>query len=118
MIGVTAALFEAGVQAADTAPPKSSAQAIMQGKTTFDHFCSACHGHDGKGGLGEELPVTPADLTSGQWKYGGSDEQIFHTIRKGVPPQFYMPAWEEQISESDTWNLVFYIRSLAKAPSP
>src|SRR5712692_4188209 len=49
------------------------------GKMTFvtGGGCSYCHANDGTGGRG-------ANLTNGEYRVGGSDAQLFETIRNGI----------------------------------
>jgi cytochrome c oxidase cbb3-type subunit 3 len=49
------------------------------GATHFKTYCVACHGPDGKGNQALGAP----NLTNGIWLYGGSEEQIAHTLRAG-----------------------------------
>ena len=51
---------------------------IQQGAALFQTHCSYCHGVRGEGGRG-------ADLTAGEYRMGGSDRELFKTIRIGVP---------------------------------
>jgi PQQ-dependent dehydrogenase (methanol/ethanol family) len=68
----------------------------------FANLCSACHGNTGKGGRGP-------DITTGQWKHGGSDDDLERTITKGVP-NTEMPGFP--LSPSDARLLVSFVRSL------
>lgn len=68
----------------------------------YNSFCASCHGPDMSGGLG------PA-LNNGQWKHGGSDEDIVRVIKKGVP-KAGMPAWEKSLSDENIRALVILIR--------
>ncbi len=96
------------------APIATPADASVTGKKLYGRYCAACHGANGTGEEGpDSIPVSPPDLTDGAWIYGGSDMEIFASIRKGVAPNYYMPPWP-QISDADTLSLVRYIRELAK----
>ena len=59
---------------ARTNPLQGNATAIKQGKNIYRGRCGVCHGIDAKGYRG-------SDLTTGDWVHGGSDGQIFQTIR-------------------------------------
>ena len=54
----------------------------------------------------------PANLTDAKWEHGGTDGEIFTTIKMGVPPKFDMDSWDGRIPDKDIWNLVNYIRTL------
>src|SRR6266403_5682583 len=57
--------------------PFDTSQDAEQGRGLFQTHCSYCHGARGEGGRG-------ADLTNGQYRYGGSDAELFSTIRNGI----------------------------------
>ena len=83
--------------------------AVNEGAKLFAQNCSACHGDTAKGGRG-------SDLTSGQWKHGGSDEEIIRNTMKGIPGT-QMPAFP--LSETDARKIVAFLRSLSgKAVDP
>lgn len=83
--------------------PRTRPSDIRAGAEHFLVRCAGCHGRTGSGGR------APA-LTSGVFKYGSSDDQIFQNILKGI-------AGTEMIgSELDAekiWQLVSYVRSLS-----
>ena len=82
---------------------------INEGAKLFAQNCSACHGDTAKGGRG-------SDLTTGQWKHGGSDEEIIRNTIKGIPGT-QMPAFP--LSEADARKIVAFLRSLTrKAADP
>ena len=93
-------------QAADVAnnPFANDPRAIQQGATLFDRTCSGCHGPGATGGRG------PA-LASGVFQHGGSDNELFTTIRSGVQGT-QMPSFSALPSD-DVWRLVTYIKSLS-----
>jgi cytochrome c oxidase cbb3-type subunit 3 len=77
------------------------------GKKHFATYCAACHGADGKGNQALGAP----NLTNGIWLYGGSREQIAHTLRVGRNGQ--MPAFEQTLSEDKIHILTAYVYSLS-----
>jgi mono/diheme cytochrome c family protein len=94
-------------------PVPADATSIAQGKAVFTKYCQTCHGPLGKGdGPGTPKDVHPANLASGKFMHGGSDGEIFTTIKTGVPPKFDMDSWDGRIPDKDIWNLVNYIRTL------
>jgi copper transport protein len=100
-------------------PVEATAASIAAGKRVFQRFCANCHGSNAQGGPGNDLIPPAPDLTSKQFKHGSSDGEIFTTIKKGVPPDFNMAAWGEQgLKDQDIWNVVNYVRSLAKKSGP
>lgn len=82
--------------------------AAEKGKATFDMFCMACHGLDGKGN-----PMLGApNLTDDIWLYGGSDKKIIESItmgRAGV-----MPPHETFLGEAKVHVLAAYIYGFSR----
>ena len=60
-------------------------EAVREGRQLFLRNCSACHGDTGKGGRAP-------DLTTGEWKHGGTTEDLVRNIVKGIPGT-QMPAF-------------------------
>ncbi len=75
----------------------------QNGQRLFVSSCSACHGDTGKGGRG-------SDLTTGDWKHGGSDEDLLRNITKGIPGT-QMPAIP--LPDADARAIVAHLRTLS-----
>jgi cytochrome c oxidase cbb3-type subunit 3 len=60
------------------ADPKLQAYALAMGQSIFGDNCASCHGQDGTGGHGY------ANLRNGVWLWGGTLEDIEHTITVGI----------------------------------
>ena len=67
-----------------------------------------------EGGPGNDLIPAAPDLTDKEWKHGSTDGEIFSAIKNGVPPELNMVPFGDQIKDTEIWNVVNYIRSLAK----
>jgi mono/diheme cytochrome c family protein len=93
----------------------SSPAAIEAGKVLFAKYCRFCHGNTGAGDS-TMAPKTmkPSNLTDAEWTRGSSEGEIFWIIQNGAPPKRHEGP-QEQISETDTWNLVHFVRSLGGA---
>lgn len=77
---------------------------LSQGKTLFAWFnCNGCHANGG-GGIGPPL-------MDEKWTYGGSIENIVHTIREGRPNG--MPSFRGKIPDDQIWELAAYVRSMS-----
>ncbi|HWC63478.1 MAG TPA: PQQ-dependent dehydrogenase, methanol/ethanol family [Rhizomicrobium sp.] len=83
--------------------------AVSAGGALFNSTCAACHGTGARGGRGP-------DLTSGRFVHGGSDYEIFTTIKGGVAGS-EMPSFS-QLPSDDVWRLVTYIKSLSGGSAP
>ena len=91
-------------------PIAMSPDSVAAGRRIYTRMCSRCHGAEGKGdGSAASAPVP--DLTDGQWDYGGSDGEIFAVIHDGVSTD--MDGYASRLSDSDIWNVVNFIRSIA-----
>ncbi|WP_420554172.1 cytochrome-c oxidase, cbb3-type subunit III [Neptuniibacter marinus] len=86
---------------------ESDSEAAERGKGQFQALCTACHGADAKG-----LPILGApNLTDNTWLYGGSFEEIAHTIRNGRAG--VMPAHKDLLSEDKINLITAYVYSLS-----
>ena len=101
-------------------PPLAHAQAdLEQGKQPYSLYCVTCHGElgDGQGIVGKTLDPPPRDFTTGDFKFGGTDEEIFEIISNGAASKGGSPLmapWGAVIPEEVRWSIVKYIRSLKK----
>lgn len=76
------------------------------GKEVFQTYCIACHGADGTGNPALGAP----NLKNGIWLYGGSAEQISHSVRAGR--NGVMPAHKDALSEDKIHILAAYVYGL------
>ncbi len=83
---------------------------ISEGKTIFDKNCKACHGSLGEGGTGP-------NLTDDFWIHGGKINDVFKTIRYGVPSKG-MIAWKEQLSGLQIGQVTSFVKSLKGSNPP
>ncbi len=97
---------------ANPIPPDS--ESIAAGRAVFTERCVPCHGETGKGDgpVGLELNPKPADLTLHAVPGVQTDAQLFEWITDGFPGS-RMPAFKSMLSDTDRWNLVNFIRTLA-----
>jgi mono/diheme cytochrome c family protein len=116
-----AALLCCVVMSLDAAQDKSTRnpvaptpESLATGKRVYMRYCASCHGANGEGGSGNDLIPAAPDLTDKEWKHGSSDGEIFGVIKDGVPPDLNMVPFKDQISDTDIWNVVNYLRSIAK----
>jgi len=95
-------------------PVAASPASIAAGKQSFTRYCANCHGLNAEGSPGNDLTPEAPDLTAKSLKHGSTDGEIFNTIKNGVAPDFNMGAFGDQLKDEDVWNVVNYVRSLAK----
>jgi mono/diheme cytochrome c family protein len=97
---------------ANPIPPNR--ESVAAGQTVFMTTCAPCHGTSGKGDgpVGVALNPRPADLTQHAIPGVHTDAQLFEWITNGFPGS-RMPAFKSSLSDTDRWNLVNFIRTLA-----
>jgi cytochrome c oxidase cbb3-type subunit 3 len=88
---------------------EDNAYGISEGQRLYNWYnCSGCH-FQGGGGIG---PALMDDF----WIYGSEPAQIYETIAEGRPNG--MPSFGGHIPSYQIWQLVAYVRSLAKLQRP
>lgn len=98
---MTAALRSQSPPVPQTNPFTSEAD-LQQGAALFGTHCSYCHGSFGEGGRG-------ADLTAGIYRQGGSDVELWASIRYGVPGSEMGPV---RVTDDEVWKLVTFVKRL------
>src|SRR3990170_8943082 len=89
------------------------------GKAKYDANCVGCHGATGKGdgAAAAAFNPKPQDHTNGKVMKALSDKYLFDIIKNGGASQKkapIMPASGKKFSDQEVWDIVAYIRSLAK----
>jgi cytochrome c oxidase cbb3-type subunit 3 len=84
--------------------PYLSAEDRAAGAKIFRSQCAGCHGRDGAGGAGG------TDLTTGLFRHGASDEDLFRAISKGISGTT-MPA--SNLNGREVWQVAGHVRSLS-----
>src|SRR4029077_14110658 len=94
-------------------PAASTPESIAAGKVVFAK-CAPCHGTTGEGGPGNDLIPAAPSLVDAQWDHGSTDGEIFDSIKNGVGPDFNMVPFKDTLKDDEIWNVVNYLRSIAK----
>ena len=92
-----------------------SPEALKHGNQIFLQNCAPCHGvlGDGKGAAAATLIPEPANFKLKQPDF----DYILQVLSDGIPGTA-MPAWKNQISESDRRALADFLRSLFESANP
>ena len=98
---ISASLLLLTLQAAAQNPFSTPRDAEIGGRL-FQTHCSYCHGARGEGGRGP-------DITTGQFRHGGSDTELYFTIRNGIKGT-EMPA--VRATDDEVWRMVVFVRTL------
>ncbi len=87
------------------ANPFNSPDDLITGRQYFLGHCAQCHGPEGEGGRG-------VNLTTGRYRHGSSDRELYMTIRNGVPGS-EMPG--SRLSQPELWRIVAHVRRVGAA---
>jgi mono/diheme cytochrome c family protein len=99
-------------------PTTASTESIEKGKALYldkdKGNCIFCHGETGAGNEANmaRLRRKPADLTNKEHMAEATDGELFWKISKGI--RGIMPAGERKMTEAERWDVVNYVRTLAK----
>jgi mono/diheme cytochrome c family protein len=94
-------------------PVKSSPESIARAKKWWTLDCAMCHGKDGdgKGETATEMKLKIVDFTDPATLKDRTDGEIFYIIKNGHDD---MPPEGQRVKVEENWDLVNYVRSLAK----
>jgi mono/diheme cytochrome c family protein len=94
-------------------PVKASPESLSRAKKIYGYECAACHGDDGGGGgdLAKNMKSKMSDFRDPTSLKTLTDGEIFYIIEKGKGE---MEGEGPRLKPDDTWNLVNYVRSMAK----
>ena len=95
-------------------PVAAAPESIAAGKALYAKNCAPCHGVNGTGGSGNDLIGPAPDLTDAEWQHGGTDGEIFTNIKDGIPPDLSMGPFGDRLKDTDIWNIVNFLKSIAK----
>jgi mono/diheme cytochrome c family protein len=93
-------------------PVKPTEESLSKGKKLYGIDCAMCHGKDGdgKGDMASDVKNV-TDFTNPDALKNRTDGELFYVIRNG---RGEMPPEGDRAKDDDIWNMVNYIRSLAK----
>jgi cytochrome c oxidase cbb3-type subunit 3 len=83
---------------------------ISAAQSVYITNCAACHGQKGEGTVGP-------NLTDDYWLHGGKINDVFKTIKYGVPEKG-MRAWQEDLSPVKIAQVSSFIKSLRGTNPP
>lgn len=89
-----------------------------KGQKLYENYCVQCHQPEGVGeSYSEAWLKTKGYIAAPTMDYFGhawhhSDEQLAETIKNGSPRTLKMPAWKDQLSDQQVFEIISYIKSL------
>jgi len=94
-------------------PVLNNMESRSRGQIIYMEKCAICHGFkgEGQGEMGKTLDPRLPDLTDGHMMKEMPDGEIYWKITAGKGP---MPSYQKELTKNERWDLVNYIRSLAK----
>jgi mono/diheme cytochrome c family protein len=94
-------------------PVKPTPTSLAQGKKMYGFDCALCHGKDGdgKGDLAADMNLKLADYRDSAALKDMTDGEMFYIIKNG---KGQMTGEADRVKPEEIWNLVNYVRSLAK----
>jgi len=94
---------------------------LAQGKKVYEQYCHFCHGYTGYGDgpVGIALTPHPANFVEDAKRMSKTDEELYKSITEGIHRDIggetmSMPRWHEVLNDHERWNVLWYIRHLAK----
>jgi mono/diheme cytochrome c family protein len=97
-------------------PVPPTQEAVDSGMFNYMNHCKSCHGEngDGNGPRAANLSVKPTNFTDANMMGEHTDGELFYQITHGRSP---MPPFDGKLTDKERWELVDYLRSLAKSSS-
>jgi mono/diheme cytochrome c family protein len=94
-------------------PVKSSPESLARAKKWWGLDCAMCHGisGDGKGDTASDMKLAMRDFTDPATLKDKTDGELFYVIKNGNDD---MPPEGARVKTQENWDLVNYVRSLAK----
>ena len=96
-------------------PVKPTPESIAEGKKIYTYDCATCHGisGDGKTDIAKDLKIP--DLTDPTLQKDRTDGELFYILKNGHGD---MPPEGDRAKPERLWDLVNYVRSLARKQPP
>ena len=93
-------------------PVLDTPAAVDAGRQTYQTKCAICHGPRGRGDGPAALTMTPkpVDLTVHVPQHAPGE--IHYWISEGIPGT-QMPAWKDQLTNTERWEVVRFLQALA-----
>lgn len=95
-------------------PVKPTPESIAEGKKIYGYDCAQCHGATGDGKTDVAKDLRLPDLTDPARLKERTDGELFYIVKNGHGD---MPQEGDRVKPEQLWDLVNYIRSLARKPA-
>ena len=95
-----------------TNPVAATPDQVSAGRATYQAKCAICHGPRARGDGPAALAMIPKPLDLTVHVPLHADGEIFWFVSEGIAGT-QMPAWKEQLSETERWQVIRYLQELA-----
>ena len=94
-------------------PIPSTPESLARGKKQYGYDCVMCHGKDGsgKGDVAVDMKLSMHDESNPATLKDSTDGEMFYIIKNGKDK---MPPEGNRVKDETVWDMVNYVRSLAK----
>lgn len=98
-------------------PVKPTLESVARGKRMYGFDCAMCHGKggDGKGDVAADMHLNLRDYRDPASLKDMTDGELSYIITKGKGD---MAGEEGRVKPEEVWNMVNYLRSLARKETP
>jgi len=99
-----------------TNPVPADSESLAGGKANYETYCAACHGESGRGDGPAAADLDPPPAPIAHTARMLSDVYLFYRVSEGgnfAPFNSAMPAWKGTLDETERWDVINYVRSLA-----
>jgi len=93
-------------------PNEATKESLKIGKVEFENSCKSCHGVAGLGDGNKARKFKTKASNFAVALKNQTDGELFYKIKVGRDK---MPSFDTKISDSDTWHIINYMRTLQKA---
>jgi mono/diheme cytochrome c family protein len=98
------------------APATASSEQVIDGFCQFEKHCVACHGAPAvpRESWANGMTPDPPYLVDARSKW--RPRELYWIVRNGIK-MTGMPAWEREMSQQQTWDVVAFLGAMPKLPS-
>ncbi len=93
-------------------PVPDDAGSVAAGRARFQASCVVCHGPEGKGDGPAAFTLQPRPVNLQVHVPQHAPGEIYYWVTNGISGT-PMPAWKENLSDTERWQIVRYLQALA-----